>query len=178
VLDGGRRQRFVRDLLVQIFLANEHAAPRAAQDLHELALAQHRVARHDHGAALPHGEHRDHDLRDVLQVDGDAVARLDAAFLEADGECVGERVAVLGAQRVLEVVHERRGGITSQRRGEHRERRLAPQHQRWRHAAVQREPWARGSVEAVVGAVVVARHRCTLRELPLALSYESPTKDL
>ena len=44
---------------VEIVLADQHAAAGVVENLHELPLAQHRIARHDDGAALPGGEHGD-----------------------------------------------------------------------------------------------------------------------
>ncbi len=88
-VDGSAAPRHVG---VEILLADQHAAAGVRQDLHQLALAQHRIARHDHRAALPGREHRDQHLRDVLQVHRDAIAGLDAAPLQRDGKRIGHRV--------------------------------------------------------------------------------------
>jgi hypothetical protein len=66
VPDRSRGQRSPAHLRIEIFLADHGQATGAAQDLAELALAQHRIPRHDDGAALPDREHRDDDLRNVL----------------------------------------------------------------------------------------------------------------
>ena len=108
VLHGRRRQRRARHLGVEIVLADQDAAAGVGQDLDQLPLAQHRVARHDHRAALPRREHRDQHLRDVLQVHRHAIARLDAAPLQRHGQRVRHHVALAGRDRLVEVVHQRR----------------------------------------------------------------------
>ncbi len=137
---GRRRQRRPRDVGIKIFLANHRQAAGAPQDLAELALAQHRIARHDDGAALPDREHRDDDLRNVLQVHGHPVAGFDAALLQPYSQRVGHRIAFGGGDRALEVVHERRAAVALERSAEHVERGLASRLQLWADTAIKAEP--------------------------------------
>ena len=110
--------RRARHVGVQIVLADQDAAAGIVEDLHELALAQHRIARHDDRAALPGGEHRHEHLRDVLHVHRDAIAGLGALLLQRDGQPVRHRVELAGGQRSIEIVHQH--GIGSRRCNVHR----------------------------------------------------------
>ena len=102
------------DLGVQILLADQHAAARIRQDLDQLPLAQHRIARHDHRAALPDGEHRDQHLRDVLQIHRHAIAGLHPVPLQRDRQGIRHHIALVDGDRLIEVVHQ--DGITAPQR--------------------------------------------------------------
>ena len=115
--DVGGRHDLARHVGVEIVLADQDAAAGIVEDLHELALAQHRIARHDDRAALPGGQHGHEHLRDVLHVHRDAIAGLGALLLQRDGEGVGHRVELTGGQRSIEVVHQHGIGSLSLQRG-------------------------------------------------------------
>ena len=137
---GRRGQRRPRDIRVEILLANHRQTAGAAQNLAELAIAQHRVARHDDRAALPNRQYREHDLRNVLQIDGNTIARFDAALLQADRERIGHRVALGRRERAVEVVNQRRVGAARERGTEHGERRLAARRELGAHTSVEIQP--------------------------------------
>ncbi|CAA9426569.1 MAG: hypothetical protein AVDCRST_MAG66-2997, partial [uncultured Pseudonocardia sp.] len=72
--------------------ADEHGGAGVAQQQVELALPVHRVDRDDDAAGLPRAHHRDHELRDVLQVHRHPVTRCGPAVEQRGGEGVGELV--------------------------------------------------------------------------------------
>src|SRR6185369_9174186 len=75
--ESGRGARFV-----QVLETDEHLCTRVLQVERELLLLEHRVQRHDDRASLPRAKRGDHELRDVLKVERDAIARSNAAALE------------------------------------------------------------------------------------------------
>ncbi len=143
MLHGRRGHGRTAGFGVEVLLAQQDAAAGARQDLHDLALAQHWIARDHDGSALPRREHRDQHLRDVLHPDRDAVAGFDAALLQRDRERVGHAVEFVERQRSIEVVHERRRTIAPRRRAEHLESSVAVRRDRRRHVAIELEPRAR-----------------------------------
>ena len=81
-LAGGQDQPHVgvghdlpADLVVQRLQRDQHRGPGVLQQVGELPLPAHRVDRHHDAAGLPGGDHGDDELRHVLQVDRQPVAR-------------------------------------------------------------------------------------------------------
>jgi hypothetical protein len=116
VLDGGVRKRRRAPRRVKIVLADQHAGAGVSQDLGELALAPHRVARHDRRTALPRRQHGDDRLRDVLQAHRDAIAGLGAALLQGHRQAVRQDVDLIDAERAIEVVDQRLVAVLCRRR--------------------------------------------------------------
>ncbi len=137
VLHGGGGQGRARDVGVQVFLGDEDAAARVGQDLGQLTLAQHRVARHDDGAALPGGEHGHEHLRHVLQVHRDALAMLRTARLQRHRQRVRPGVELTGGDRPIEVVHEGRVAVSSDGVPEHLQARAGLRLNGWRDRLVE-----------------------------------------
>ncbi len=130
-----------RHVGVEIVLADQHAASGVVENLLELPLPQHRVARHDDRTALPGRQHRHEHLRDVLHVHRDTIAGLGSMLLQGDGQAVGHRIELTRGQRAIEIVHQRGiGSATLQRRPEHLQRGGAAGLDRGRTHAVEASP--------------------------------------
>lgn len=80
-------------------VADQRGGAGVAQDVPDLAGLVHRVERDDDGPGLPGGEDGEHEVRGVLQHDGDPVPAADAVRREVVGDGVGQRVGlgVVGA---------------------------------------------------------------------------------
>ena len=101
------------------------------QDVADLAGLVHRVDGQDGRAGLPGAEQGEHEVRGVLQHDGDPVAALQAARGEVSGDGVGQLVGLAVGQPAVEVgeggavrglgdgpaqgVHRRAAGLTGPR---------------------------------------------------------------
>ena len=141
VLHVRRRHGRARHVGVEVVLADQHAAPGVVENLLELPLPQHRIARHDDRAAFPGRQHGHNHLRDVLHVHRNAIAGLGPVLLEGDGQGVGHRVELTRGQRAIEVVHQRGiGSATLQRGPEHLQRGRAAGLDRGRMHAVEVSP--------------------------------------
>lgn len=84
-------------------LADQRDGARVAQDVPGLGGLVHRVQRDDHRPGLPGGQHAEHEVRGVLEHDGDPVAPPDPARHEVPGEGVGECVGLGVADAPVEV---------------------------------------------------------------------------
>jgi hypothetical protein len=102
--DVGARHDLARHRVVQRLQGHQHGGPRVGEQVGELPLPAHRVDRHHDAAGLPGGDHRDDELRHVLQVDGQPVAGCEAVGQQAAGQRVAELVELPPGDAAVEVL--------------------------------------------------------------------------
>ena len=91
------------------------------QVIGQLGVLEHGIQRHDDAPSLPHGALRYHELRHILEVEGDPVARVEAELGEGRREGGRHPVELPVAQRRIEVMDRGRTGPPLGRGFEQRE---------------------------------------------------------
>ena len=120
-LDVGVGHHLAADLLVQRLERDQHLGAGVLEQVAQLADPAHRVDRDHHPAGLPGADHRDDELRDVLQVDREPVAALEAVRQQPARERVALLVELGPADHAVEVGQRGPGGVGLQPGLEHLE---------------------------------------------------------
>ena len=107
---------------VQVFVADKHGGAGVTQDLLKLALLVHRVDRDRDPAGLPGADHRDDELRDVLQVQRDPLAGGETRVGQRGRERAGLDIQLTPGQGGAEVADDRRVRVAADGGAEHRKR--------------------------------------------------------
>src|SRR5207249_4436265 len=111
VLNRRARDGVAGGRLEQRFETDQDLRTRILEVKGELALFEHRIERHDAGAALPGAQGGENELRNVLQIQCNAVAAPDSAMREERSKSAGVVLDQPVRKDLIEIANRRSPGI-------------------------------------------------------------------